>query len=335
MRIAALASFSLLFLALPGRAQAACDTPYTAAMASEDLGAMTVALRELDEATFTSAGARMDAGLPCLTERLPESAQAAAYRFLGAWKYLEGDKDIGSRWFRTALEVDPAFAWDINDLPPGHPIRDAFEGERAIAGQPPVAIDGMVLDPPEGTEIYMDGSPLTRAAATTGRPHLVQVVVADDTRVKEGWLINGNELPESLLITEAEAQAREAALAAAANDGKKPKKKKERDALTTVSASGGDPFAVQTVRRVRPKAKTPLLITGAVGVVASGVIYGLSFPAHQRFEEATTTDDLLQAQTAANTLVIASGATLAVGMGIGIVGIQLDSSPGLVLGRRF
>lgn len=323
--------------AAPLAARAQCDTPYTATMASEDLGQMTLALRNLDEATFNRAGARMDAGLPCLTELLPVPAYASAFRFLGAWHYLSGEKDTGARWFRTALEVDPGFAWDVNDLPQGHPIREAFDGERAIAAQPPIAVDGMVLDPPAGAEIYLDGSVLEKAEATSGRPHLVQVVDTGQRSVRQGWLIDGAALPDEVLITEDEASARAAAAAAAQDDDKrKGRRKSEQDSVATVVASGDDPYAVQTVRRVRPRAKTPLLVTGAVGIVASGVLYGLSFPAHADFDAATTTDELLQAQTATNTLVIASGATLAVGMGIGIVGIQLDSAGGgLVLGRRF
>lgn len=335
MRPAALLA-AVLLSAAPSAAYAGdCATPYTANMASEDLGSMTVALRNLDEAAFAQAGARMDGGLPCLTEPLPVTAMASAFRFLGAYHYLNGDKDTGSRWFRTALEVDPGFTWDVNDLPQGHPIREAFDGERAIAAQPALTVDGMVLDSPSGTVIYMDGRPLESAAATSGRPHLVQLLDDELTVVKEGWLINGNELPDSLLITQAEADARAAAALASDATDKKKKKSKGDSQLTTV-ASATDPYAVQTVRRTRPRAKTPLLVTGAVGVVASGVIYGLSFPAHQRFTEATTTDELLEAQAATNTLVIASGATLAVGMGIGIVGIQLDSSGGgLLLGSRF
>lgn len=328
---------STLLASAPAAAQSECELPYTANMASEDLGLMTVALRNLDEVSFARAGERMNAGLPCLTEPLPVAAFASAYRFLGAWHFLSGDKDTGTRWFRTALEVDPVFTWDVNDLPQGHPIREAFEGERAIAAQPAVEIDGMALDPPQGYVIFMDGRPLEEPAATSGRPHIVQVIDADRTAVKQGWLVNGNELPEDILITEEEAQARAAAAAAAAEgDRKKGRKKKDKDQDTTTVASATDPYAVQTVSRTRPRAKTPLLVTGAVGIVASGVIYGLSFPAHQRFEGATTTDELLEAQTATNTLVIASGATLAVGMGIGIVGIQLDSSGGgLLLGSRF
>ncbi|MCB9778130.1 MAG: hypothetical protein H6742_06175 [Alphaproteobacteria bacterium] len=310
-----------------------CATPYSATMASEDLGTMTVALRELDEAAFNKAGARMDTGLACLTEPLPVPAYASAYRFLGAWQYLTGDKDLGTRWMRTALEVDPAFEWDVNDLPQGHPLRDAFDGERAMAGQPPVEISGMRLDVPEGQELLVDGKPLSEPALTTGRPHVVQLVDTGSARVVSGWLVDGNDLPEQVLITEEAWAARQAALAEA-QGGKK--KKKGNDSVASTSTVGSDPYAVQTVKRIRPKAKTPLLVTGAVGVVASGVIYGLSFPARDKFDSATTTDALLDAQSATNTLVIASGATLAVGVGIGIVGIQLDAdTPGLVIGRRF
>lgn len=331
----------LLAAATPtsARAQGAgCDAPYTSSMIAEDLGVMTMALRELDEAAFNRAGARMDLGLACMTEAMPVAAYASAFRFLGAWRYLTGDADIGVRWFRTALEVDPAFAWDVNDLPQGHPMREAFESERAMAGQAATSLEGMVLDPPAGTQILLDGRPMTEARLTSGRPHLIQVVETATSVVREAWLIDGTAMPDSLLITQQEADARAAALAEAEGKGKGSKgDKKGRTAVATTSAtgSGDDPFAVQSVRRVRPVAKTPLLVAGAAGIVASGVVYGLSFPAQDRFEAATTTDELLAAQSATNTLVIASGATLAVGLGLGVVGIQLDGSPGLVLGRRF
>jgi|GEM_PF-1133638 len=333
--VPALLGLALLATGAPARADD-CQTPYTSAMVSQDLGAMNLALRSLDEDAFNKAGERMDTGLPCMTEALPVAAYASAYRFLGAWRYLTGDKDIGTRWFRTALEVDSAFSWDVNDLPQGHPLRDAFEGERAMAGQAAVPVDGMVLDAPPGKELWLDGRPVHDTKATSGRPHLLQVVDPITREVSQGWLIDGNDFPAQVLITQAEADARVAALAEVDGHKAKKDKKSKGEELATVTATDGvDPFAVQAVRRVRPAGKTPLLITGAVGIVVSGVIYGMSFPAHSRFEGSATTDELLANQTATNTLVIASGATLAVGMGIGIVGIQLDSTPGLVFGRRF
>lgn len=320
----------------PAFALGDCGETYTATNVQDDLGAMTVALRELDEGAFTMAGERMDAGLHCLDAALPVAAYATAYRLLGAWRYIIGDQDVATRWFRTAIEVDGTFAWDINDLPEGHPMRRAYDGERAIAAQAPMAIRDMVLDPPSGSQILVDGRPLTTPALTTGRPHIVQVVDSSTREVRQTWLIDGGSLPPELMITQAEADARAAALAEAEAGGKGKKKDKGKDdAVAVTSVTEADAFAVQTVKRTRPLAKTPLLITGAAGIVAGGVIYGLTFPAQQRFMEATTTDGLLAAQTATNTLVIASGATVALGAGLGIVGIRLDSSPGLVLGRRF
>lgn len=320
----------------PAYAFGDCAEPYTAAKVQEDLGSMTVALRELDETAFTSAGERMDAGLPCLDAALPVAAYATAYRLLGSWRYITGDQDVATRWFRTAIEVDGSFAWDVNDLPEGHPMRRAYDGERAIAAQAPVAVRDMVLDPAAGAEVLVDGRPLTTPALTTGRPHLIQVVDSQTRQVRQGWLIDGNAIPAEILITQAEADARVLALAEAEGKGKKKDKDKGKSAtVNSTSVNEADVFAVQTVKRTRPLAKTPLLITGAAGIVASGVIYGMTFPAHKQFEDATTTNGLLTAQTATNTLVIAAGATLAVSAGLGIVGIRLDSSPGLVLGRRF
>ncbi len=313
-----------------------CPQAYTAAMVQEDLGTMTVALRELDEAAFHRAGERMNESLPCLDAALPRSVYATAYRFLGAWRFISGDPDIATRWFRTAIEVDDTFQWDIQDLPEGHPMRRAYDGERAIAAQAPVAVREMVFDLPPGTELLVDGRSWTTPALTTGRPHLVQLVQQGSRSVVQGWLIDGNALPADLFISRSEAEARAAALAEAeSKGGKKARRAAPAADPGVTSISEADVFAVQTIKRTRPAAKTPLLLTGAAGVIASGVIYGLSFPAHQKFESATTTDGLLSARTATNTLVIASGATLALSTGIGIVGIRLDSGPGLVLGRSF
>lgn len=334
--VGALAASALLVLlsGAPAHAFGDCAEPYTAAQVQEDLGSMTVALRELDEAAFNAAGLRMDAGLPCLDSALPVAAYATAYRLLGSWRYITGDQDIATRWFRTAIEVDGSFAWDVNDLPEGHPMRRAYDGERAIAAQAPVAVRDMVLDAPSEAEVLVDGRPLTAPALTTGRPHLIQVVDSQTREVRQGWMIDGNAIPSEIMITQAEADARAQALAEAEGKGKK-KDKSKTQAVSSTTVSETDVFAVQTVKRTRPLAKTPLLLTGAAGIVASGVIYGMTFPAHQKFEDATTTNGLLTAQTATNTLVIAAGATLAVSAGLGIVGIRLDSSPGLVLGRRF
>ncbi|NOY26095.1 MAG: hypothetical protein GXP62_09505 [Oligoflexia bacterium] len=337
-RLAPLLLAAVLVLVLPGTeawAQAECETPYTVRMASDDLGVMTLALRNLDEDAFNKSGVRMDAGLPCMTVALPVAAMASAYRFLGAWRYLTGDKDTGTRWFRTAIELDPSYVWDVNDLPLSHPLRAAYEGEIAMAGQPPVVIDDMVLDPPPGTELLVDGRPLHEPALTMGRPHLLQLVEAGSQDVREAWMIDGNAVPDRYLISTKEAAQRAAALAEVDGKGRKNKKPKNKSADLARAAAADDPYAVRSVTAIRPRAKTPLLVTGAVGILASGVVYGMSYPARKRFDQATTTDDLLVAQSATNALVIASGATLAVGMGVGIVGLQLNGHPGLVIGRRF
>ena len=90
------------------------------------------------------------------------------------------------------------------------------------------------------------------------------------------------------------------------------------------------------MQRVRPAAKTPLMLSGAVIALGAAGIYGASFATHGKFEAASTTADLEKYQRLTNTLVIASGSTLLVGLGVEYAGIMLGGhGPGFTLRGRF
>jgi len=89
------------------------------------------------------------------------------------------------------------------------------------------------------------------------------------------------------------------------------------------------------IQRMRPPLKTPLLIVGGVGVTAGIGLYVGSIITHGKFKKATTSADVLRLQGTTNSLVIASGACLLVGLGSGYAGIILDGAPGFWYTTRF
>ena len=92
-------------------ASAECRRAYTTAELGEDLGSLTIALRELDEARFKEAGARVESNLMCVAEPIPTPVFASAYRYVGALHFLIGDTETARSYFRSSLELDPTFDW--------------------------------------------------------------------------------------------------------------------------------------------------------------------------------------------------------------------------------
>lgn len=306
-------------------ALAECPSAYTPQQLTTDLGAMTSALRSLDEATFRATGAQMEARLPCIGKKLPAAVYANIYRYIGASHYLNKDYQAAGRWFRTALELDPTYEWDVNDLGPGHPLRGNFDAQRNTAVVDPEPVVGFELNVPAGSELVLDGLTLDEPAATMGRPHLLQVVSIADGSVRQAFIIEGNEIPETYLKVES------AAIATADTDGGRRGRRDQPQLGEEVI----DGFRVVTVQRVRPPAKTPMMLAGGAGVLIGGGLYAVSFMTNQDFYAASTTDDMLRYQSLTNTLVIASGAMVAVGVGVGYAGVMMDGGPGVVVGGRF
>lgn len=293
-------------------ARAECTRAYTDQELASDLGTLTAALRNKDDSAIRASGKRLDDGLPCLRSAVPRQVLTTAYRYVGLYHYKFGAKERAQGFWRTGLELNDTFEWDIAEVPVGDPLRADFETARADASADPVPVEGKDLNVPAGSRIVVDGSTLEAAALTTGRPHLLQVVAESDNSVRQVMVIEGNALPDRFLIDAVVADA-------GADDGKK---KKKGEFVPT------DDLSVQKVKRVRPKAKTPLMIAGAAVALGAGGIYGASFATKGQFESATTTADLERYQTLTNTLVIASGATLVAGLSIEYAGILLGSAPG-------
>lgn len=318
---------ALLLLAAPA-AQAGeaapCAAPYTTDTLAADLSAVQTALRTLDDAGFEAAGKRLEAGLVCLDRPVAPGVWSAAYRYVGAWHFLiPGDERTARRWFRTSLELDPAYAWDADEIDPAHPLRAVWEAERAAAAAEPAAVADRSWAASGGpARMLVDGRPSAAPAATLDRPHVVQRVrgAGAEATLEGAWLVDGNQFPAELL----------AAVVAA------PPPLPEPDPRVPPASTADDlGFSAVSAVRERPPAKTPLLLAGVAGVVAAGGVYALSWDARQDFDAATTSAELRRLKDRTNTFVLASGATLVVGVGIGTWGVALDGGGRAVVSGRF
>jgi hypothetical protein len=307
--------FLLGGLLLSSPAEAGCEQPYMGSDIVADLGTLTVSLRDLDQEAYNVAAVRMEAGLGCIRETLPPLVFSSAYRYIGTRYYFEGDLPNANRWLRSALEIDPNFAWDINEIDEDHPLRGVMAKARAEAQTSPVTIEGMELNIPSGSRLLMDGRNLTRPEATADRPHLLQVVAESDDSVRQVLLIEGYAIPERFLVAAGSTEP--------VSDG-------GTQALTLEE----DLFRVSTIERVRPKAKTPLMVAGgATGLAASG-LYILSNRYRTDFEAAGTTEALEKSARMTNTMVLLTGITLAAGLGVEFAGVRMGvSGAGISIGR--
>jgi hypothetical protein len=305
-------------LLLGARVEASCEKPYMSADIVIDLGTLAVSLRDLDQASYDISAQRLEAGLECIREPLPPLVFASAYRYIGTYYYFQDDVPTAERWLRVSLEIDPGFSWDINELNESHPLRGVMARARNDAQDGPVLLEGMELNTPSGSTLYLDGRKLTRPALTTNRPHLLQVVAENDKSVRQVMLIDGNAIPERFLVAQGSTGPAES------SDGSGDSSSGEEEDL----------FKVTTIQRVRPKAKTPLLLAGGATGLAAGGFYLLSSRFRDDFESAQTSADLEQNAKMTNVMVIVSGVTLAAGLGVEFAGIRLGwTGAGVSIGR--
>ena len=297
----------LVALLASALAQDTC-MPYTSDVMLADLNRAQEALSAEDLATLGEAGTALSSGMACLDEQVPEQVHAMAYRLIGAHLTMAGDVEGAKMWFRTAMELDPTFAWDIDDVAQGSEVWNAYEDEASTFDAERVFVPGRSLSLKDGDILLLDGRVTTSPAARPGRYHVVQVR-AEGGEIKRTWLIEGAAFPSSVLIASTQA---------------------------TVQPQNQDAYATktETVKRNRPAAKTPLLIGGVAGLLAAGGMYAASYPARSSFDAATTEDELYAAKTRTNMLVLGSAGVAAVGVGVTVWGVAISDS-GLGLAWQF
>jgi hypothetical protein len=291
-------------------AQAACEQPYSPETLTKDLRTVSKALSPSEPQDFQVAGAALAAGLPCVNVPLAPMILATAYRYIGLSAYLGGREDEARGWFRSGLELDSTFDWDINDISVDDPIRAVFDAERQRASSEKVPIgEHVALKVPANHRITSDGRPLSGAALTLNRPHLVQLIANNENAVVNGWLVDGNALPESLLST----ALMPAAIALAPSTG----------------------AVAQRIVRSRPPLKTPSMIAGGVLMAAGVGLYATSFSTRGDFDAAVNLDSAKKHQAATNTLVISAGSAFFAGASLTYMGIMLSDGPRIGWSGRF
>ena len=272
---------------------------------------MSDALRNDRTEEFQESGAALTQGMGCINSPMAPVILANLYRYSGLYAHFAGEKDQARRWFRSALELDSSYDWDVSEVASDDPIRMVFEDVRMNLDLQPQAVSGgRELWVPGGSRIMVDGRVLRKAALTPDRPHLVQVIDIATNNVSDVWLIQGTELPDSLLG--------EASVASASPTG-----------------SAGTGLSVQRIERSRPPLKTPAMIVGGAGLAAGVALYAASFPAKARFEAATTVADLESSRNLTNLLVLSATGAVIAGATIGYVGVSLDGTPSIHWARQF
>lgn len=304
-------STMMVVIACSGIAHGACPAPYTADALGGDLSSMSETLRTRQMAQFQESGKALTAGMGCINSPMAPVILASLYRYSGLYSHFAGEQEQAQRWFRSSLELDSSYTWDISEVAGDDPIRMLFEEVRSsLDTEPQPVAEGRELKVPTGTRVMADGRVLRTAALTLDRPHLVQVVDVATNNVIDVWLIQGNELPDSLL----------------------------GDALVAdvdPPASYGSGLNVQRIQRSRPPLKTPALIFGGVGLVAGVGLYAASFPARANFEVATTAANLEKSRNLTNLLVLGAGGAVIAGAAIGYVGMSLNGGPTIHWARQF
>ena len=275
---------------------------FTPRDAAQKLTMLNTYLVRKDEKQIKSLAGELEANLPCMKTPAPPQVFAQAYRYIGLGHYYRGDTATASRWFRTALELSPNHQWGVNEVDMSSDLYSLYEQQRALSAEEPKPIDGMALRSPEGTVFYLDGRPLKEAKATVDRPHILFIASATDRHIISRFMIDGNQFPQQFLAAE--------------EVTKKSKKNQHTEE---------DMFAVQTLKRVRPKSKTPLLVSSLATFAVAGGVYGYTFTTNAQFYEARdlATKDSLRATN--NALVITSAVLGVAGIGVGYAGVIVDA----------
>ena len=221
------------------------SAPYAATQLGEDMAAMSEALRASNSEDFQRAGGKLTEGLPCIKEPMAPVVLSSVYRYMGLHAYFRGDEAQARSWFRSALELDSTFDWDVSELPIDDPLRPIFEEERSRSGTEKVAVsDTARLNVAEGEAADGGRADDHPAGPHYDRPHLVQLIDGATNSVESVWLIEGNALPPQLVIDGGPAMA---------------------------ASAPSSQTAFERIERQRPPLKTPALIIGSTFMAAGWV----------------------------------------------------------------
>jgi hypothetical protein len=289
-----------------------CPELYTADKVQQDMVSAADALARGDNTKLIEIGSNIEKNIICMKTPAPPQVFGTLYRTIGISKYRSGDEAKSREWLRSAIEIDSGYSWSFEELPQDDPFRRFYDDIRNNASLTKVLIEDKVIDVDAGTKLWLDGRSLTKPEATTERPHVLFLANTTDKTITERHLIDGNNIPEEYL-----GQAE----------------------VTKGKGSEQDLFAVTVVQRIRPKGKTPLLVSGGLSLVTAAGLYGYSFATNSQFQDAVKaqkpSSELEKIRSKNNALVISSILIGGVGSGLTFTGVMLDGAPGMFMGFQF
>jgi hypothetical protein len=275
-----------LLLALPAHAQQSCLQPMSRIQLGAALGEVTDDLEDGDRAEATVRLTDLADRMPCLSEPADPALIARYARYRAVVASLGQDEDLALRWGLASRLADPDLPWDDALWPPGSPLRQRLDG--AALPAPIASVGGFVL--PKGGAVYVDGAPLA-LPATTDLPHLAQRFDGEGERLDGRWL-DGPSFPPDWIAVDA----------------------------GVVATAEPTPVA-RTDRRRAPIG--PILASGLL-LGASGATYALAGASAGSMDGLSTSEDLTAARSRANAFVVASGATFAGALGVGVGAVVLS-----------
>ena len=210
MRIFVVAT-AILF-ASSGQA-APCTEAYTIDSLLADMVAVEGSLRNGNDDEAGELARKLEAGLACTDEILPGMILGRAMRGIGAGLSVAGDAERGTKWFRSALNLESNFEYGLQDLPADHVVRQVYSDARQELEEGASATVATPLR--EGTTVVVDGRKVTTANVDTRAMHLVQI----DGETFQSYVVDGNAFPETALPV---------VVAAKASKSKKGKDKKAK-----------------------------------------------------------------------------------------------------------
>ncbi|GDX78722.1 hypothetical protein LBMAG42_05330 [Deltaproteobacteria bacterium] len=239
------------------------------------------AFASLDLAGLRTSVADATGEIGCLPGAIPPILAARLHRVEALRAFADADEGAARRALLAARVLDPTGELPPRVVPADHPIRKLDPGPQS---QAPASV---VVPAPTAGHVVFDGS--VRLDRPSDRPTVLQLV---DNR---GAVTLGAYLwPEASMPPYSIAVA--------------------------TASSGGTSTA--TVRPRSGHVSVPLAIVGGVGLAAAGVTYALAGSSHAEFiDPATPNSEIPVLYETTNTLVYASIACAAVGVGTGATAV--------------
>lgn len=283
---------------------ASCDAPYPREDLTGHLLAAQEQLRAGDHDAVKQTATWIEYQLPCLSSVLPARAAATTYRLLGLGRFFSDDEAGASEWFRSAHVADANYTFGVDELAADHSARGVFIDARGSIAPAVQAAPAFA----EGIW-FIDGKESSEPKGRPGHRHLVQRELDGAVR---GWVVLGDAFP-----SDTTARARPA---------------RSDDASSAVQTK--HPV---TVQRVRPKAKTPLMIAGGALAAAGGGLLVGHIMESRRFDTFTpeSADDISRQVVLTNGLAVAAAAMFAAGAGTLTWGVVLDGGASASFRFRF